>query len=67
MTTHVDTANHVVYGEVTTLSPFHLGYSGSTGVPAFPNVYVGIAAAFGAVVLAYFIRRRMIAQELQRQ
>ena len=32
--------------------------------PVFPNVYVGIGAAFGAVILAYFIRRRLLQPEL---
>ena len=33
------------------------------GVPAFPSVYVGIAVALGAGVLAYFVRRRLLDQE----
>jgi len=33
------------------------------GVPAFPNVYVVIAAALGAGILAYFVRRRLLDQE----
>jgi hypothetical protein len=32
---------------------------GGGGVPTFPSIYVGIAAALGAGVLAYFVRRRL--------
>jgi hypothetical protein len=35
---------------------------GGVGVPVFPSVYIGIAAALGAGVLAYFVRRRLIQQ-----
>jgi hypothetical protein len=31
-----------------------------TGVPAFPNIYIGIIAAMGAGVLAYLFRRRVL-------
>ena len=31
----------------------------ATGVPVFPTMYIGIAAALGAGVLAYLIRRRL--------
>jgi len=41
-----------------------LGPSGPTpagrGVPAFPNIYLGVAAALGAGILAYFARRRLL-------
>lgn len=33
------------------------------GVPAFPTLYIGIAAAIGAGVLAYLISRRLRHQE----
>lgn len=33
------------------------------GVPAFPSLYIGIAAALGAGVLAYLISRRLRHQE----
>jgi len=65
VTTWVDTGNNMVYGDVTSFSWFYIGghwvFYGS-GVPAFPSIYVGIAAAFGAAILGYFIRRRLIAQ-----
>ena len=32
-------------------------------VPVFPNLYVGIAAALGAGILAFFLRRRLIHRE----
>jgi len=31
-----------------------------SGVPVFPSIYIGIAAAFGAGVIAYLIRMRVI-------
>jgi len=45
---------------------FYLEFSagfGPSGVPVFPSVYIGIGAAFGAGVLAYFVRRRIVIQE----
>ena len=33
------------------------------GVPSFPSLYVGIAAAFAAGILAYLLRRRLVKQE----
>jgi hypothetical protein len=66
VTTWVDTSNHIIYGEVSSLSWFFIGghwvYVPSAGVPVFPNVYIGIAAALGAGVLAYFVRRRLVRQ-----
>jgi len=38
------------------------GGGGALGVPVFPSVYIGIAAALGAGVLAYFLRRRLVQQ-----
>ncbi|MCJ7522817.1 MAG: hypothetical protein MUP21_11490, partial [Dehalococcoidia bacterium] len=40
-----------------------LGPAGPTpSVPVFPNIYIGMAAAFGAGVIAYLIRKRVIGQ-----
>jgi len=65
ITTWVDTANNMVYGDAPSLSWFYIGgewvYIGPV-VPVFPNIYIGIAAAFGAAILGYFIRRRIIIQ-----
>jgi len=66
VTTSVDTTNHIVYGEVTSFSWFFIGGEwvwvdeGAHNAPAFPNIYIGIGAALGAGVLAYFVRRRLI-------
>jgi Tol biopolymer transport system component len=35
--------------------------TGGRGVPVFPSIYIGIGAAFAAVILAYFVCRRMMA------
>jgi len=35
------------------------GGGGTTSAPVFPNVYIGIGAALGAGILAYFARRRL--------
>ena len=35
--------------------------SGS-GVPVFPSIYIGIAAAFGVAVLAFFVRKKLVSQ-----
>jgi len=45
--------------------PFGGGGSpgGGGAVPVFPNIYIGIAAALGAGVIAYFLRRRLTRQE----
>ncbi len=65
MTTSVDTTNHLVYGQVDSLSWFFIGGQwvwiddGARRAPAYPSVYVGIGAALGAGILAYFVRRRM--------
>ena len=65
ITTRIDSANNMVYGDVTSFSWFYIGgewvYTGPS-VPAFPSIYIGIAAAFGAAILGYFIRRRIIIQ-----
>jgi len=66
VTTSVDTVNHIVYGEVSTFSWFFIGGQwvevAGAPVPVFPNIYIGIAAALGAGVLAYFVRRRLLRQ-----
>jgi len=33
--------------------------AGGGGVPIFPSIYIGIGAAFGAGILAYFMRKRL--------
>jgi hypothetical protein len=38
---------------------------GGGGAPVFPSVYIGIAAAMGAGIMAYFIHRRMASQKQQ--
>jgi hypothetical protein len=38
------------------------GGGGGGGVPVFPSIYIGIAAALGAGILAYFIRRKLISR-----
>jgi hypothetical protein len=66
VTDHVDTVNHIVYGQVSSFSWFFIGgewvwvEGGGTGVPVFPSVYVGIGAALGAGMLAYLIRKRLV-------
>ena len=66
-TTSVDTANNIVYCRVNTLSWFFIGgqwvWVEGGGVPVFPSVYIGVAAALGAAAIAYFARRRLIRQE----
>jgi len=59
ITTYVDSANNIVYGDVTHLSPFFVG-SSESGDHISTIVYVGIAAAFIACVLAYLLRGRVI-------
>lgn len=66
VTTWVDTTNHIVYGQDSTLSwwqigdPVGGGGGGGASVPVFPSVYIGIGAAFGAAGVAYMLRRRSI-------
>jgi len=66
VTTWVDTTNHIVYGEVSSLSWFFIGgqwvWVETAPVPVFPSVYIGIMAALVAGVLAYFVRRRLVRQ-----
>jgi hypothetical protein len=65
VTTSVDTVNHIVYGVASSFSWFFIGgeWVWVSSVPVFPSVYIGIAAALGAGVLAYFVRRRLVKQE----
>ena len=59
--TAVDTASNILTATLSSLSPNGaFGDPKARGVPAFPSVYVGIAAALGAGILAYFVRRRLI-------
>ncbi len=63
VTTWIDTANGMVYGEVTSLSWFYIGGQWlyrPTDAPVFPNIYVGVCGAFAAVLAAYFIRRKLV-------
>jgi uncharacterized repeat protein (TIGR01451 family) len=45
------------------LDPTRTSYGILYGVPVFPNLYVGVAAALMAGILAYFLRRRLIHRE----
>jgi hypothetical protein len=67
VTTSVDTVNNIVYGQDATLSWWQVGGPGGAGgaasVPVFPNIYIGIAAALAAGVIAYLWRRRLVRQE----
>jgi hypothetical protein len=65
VTTSVDTVNHIVYGQVNSLSWFFIGgqWVWVSSVPVFPNIYIGIAAALAAGVIAYFLRRSLVRQE----
>jgi len=52
-----------VRGEVDSLSWFFIGGRWvwvPEGIPAFPSIYVGIAAARGAGALAYLFRKRLV-------
>ena len=66
VTTWVDTENNIIYGEVSSLSWFFIGgqwvWVEGEGVPAFPSLYIGLAAAFGAVIMAYTVRRKLVRQ-----
>ena len=39
--------------------PYGPGGGGASSAPAFPSIYVGIGAALGAGIMAYFVRRRL--------
>ena len=63
-----DPTNNIMVGQDTELSwwlledPPEGGGGGAAGVPVFPNIYVGMAAAVGAGIVAYFVRKRLINQ-----
>ena len=68
VTTSVDTGANIIHGSDSTLSwwwigdppdPSAGGGGATSAAPAFPSIYVGIGAALGAGILAYFVRRRM--------
>jgi Leucine-rich repeat (LRR) protein/murein DD-endopeptidase MepM/ murein hydrolase activator NlpD len=66
VTTSVDTVAHIVHGQVNSLSWFFIGGEwvwvddgGGHSAPVFPNIYIGIGAALGAGMVAYFVRRRL--------
>jgi uncharacterized repeat protein (TIGR01451 family) len=62
--TAVDTANDILTATLSSLSPNGaFGDPPARGVPAFPSVYVGVAAALGAGILAYFACRRLVDQK----
>jgi Leucine-rich repeat (LRR) protein len=65
VTTTVDTVKHIVYGEVSSFSWFFIGgeWVWVPSVPVFPSVYIGIGAALGVGILAYFVRRKLVHQE----
>lgn len=56
------TANTVIIDQGGPGWPPPPGGGGAAGVPVFPSVYVGIGAALGAGILAFFVRRRVIHQ-----
>jgi len=64
----VDTAQNYIWANLYSFSGYGpmgdpLGGGGGVSVPAFPNIYIGIAAALAAGLLAYFVRRRLVKQE----
>ena len=65
ITTSADTTHHVIYGEVSSLSWFYIGGQEIRleGLSTLTKIYIGIASASVAVILAYFVRRRLLRQE----
>jgi hypothetical protein len=65
----VNTSQNYVWANLYSFSPYGPmgnplgGGGGAASVPVFPNIYVGIAAALAAGVIAYFLRRRLVRQE----
>lgn len=65
----VDTAQNYIWANLYSFSGYGPmgdplgGGGGAAGVPAFPNIYIGIAAALAAGIIAYFVRRRLVYQE----
>jgi len=63
VTYDIDTDKNVAYGRDTSLSNWCIGGDcPGAGVPAFPSIYIGIAVALAAGILAYFVRRRLVHQ-----
>lgn len=58
----LDPANGVIVDQG---GPGWPGGGGGSSAPVFPSVYVGIAAALGAGIIAYFVHRRMTSQKQQ--
>jgi hypothetical protein len=57
------TANGVIVDQGGPAYPPSGGGGGlGVGVPVFPSIYIGIAAAVGAGIVAYFVRRRLVRQ-----
>ena len=65
VTTSVDATHHVMYGEVGSLSWFCIGVQELRleDMSTLTKIYIGIAAALVAVILAYFVRKRLLRQE----
>jgi len=67
--TGVNTGANYVYANLNHFSPYSImgsaggggggGGGGASGVPVFPSLYIGLAAAFGACIVAYLMRRRL--------
>jgi len=63
----VDTTQNYIWANLYSFSGYGpmgdpLGGGGFAPVPVSPNIYIGIATALGAGILAYFIRRKLIYQ-----
>jgi hypothetical protein len=54
------TANTIIIDQGGPGWPPPPGGGGASGVPVFPNIYIGIAAALGAGAVGYLLRRRVI-------
>jgi hypothetical protein len=64
VTTLVDTDNNIIYGEVTTLSPFFVGNPTAPAPTSHLVIYIVIVVVVAVLVvgvMAYFIRRRRVA------
>lgn len=60
----VNTDANYVWARLYHFSPHGpFGSGGATSAPVFPNVWAGIAAAFGLVVAAYVTRRKLTYQQ----
>lgn len=61
----VNTSENYVWANLTSFSDYGAGgdpAGGGAAVPVFPTMYIGIAAAVGAGVVAYFVRSRLVSQ-----